>query len=209
MDNLIVKGIDIGVVGCSTCQLVVRINDHAEFCPRCNTRLYFRKFNSLNRTWALLISALIMYIPANIQPVMRTASLGTDSADTILSGVIYFLHHGDWPLALIIFTASVLIPLLKIMSLAYLLISVHRRSIIRKKERTRIYRITELIGRWSMLDVFVVALMVALVQMGALATIIPGVGAMAFSSVVILTMLAAMAFEPRLIWDQQGTLADD
>jgi paraquat-inducible protein A len=209
LNNSMIKGVDVGLAGCSTCQLVVRLTSNNQYCPRCNTRLHFRKINSLNRTWAFLISALIMYVPANLEPVMRTSYLGSESADTILSGVVYFLHHGDWPLALIIFSASILIPLVKMMVLAYLLISVHRRSTIRKHERTRLYRLTELIGRWSMVDVFVVALMAALVQMGTLATIIPGVGAVAFSSVVILTMLAAMAFDPRLIWDQQGDLVDE
>jgi len=152
-------------------------------------------------TWALLISAIAMYLPANIFPVMAVTSLGNTQADTIMSGVIYFLSHGDWPLALIIFIASVLVPLLKMIALTYLLLSVQRKSPVRKLQRTKLYRITELVGRWSMVDIFVVALLVALVQIGNLATIEPGIGAIAFAAVVILTMLAALRFDARLIWD--------
>jgi len=157
--------------------------------------------NSINVTWALLISAIAMYLPANIFPVMVVTSLGNTQADTIMSGVIYFLKHGDWPLALIIFVASVLVPLLKMIALTYLLISVQRKSPARRQQRTKLYRVTELVGRWSMVDVFVVALLVALVQVGNLATIEPGIGAIAFATVVVLTMIAAMKFDSRLIWD--------
>jgi paraquat-inducible protein A len=176
--------------------------DHLH-CPRCGSPVHMRKPNSIGTTWALLIAAIIMYLPANLLPVMSTTWLGTTQADTIMSGVIYLLHH-DWPLAVIVFVASVLVPLLKIIALLYLLISVQRHSLLRKAQRTRLYRVTELVGRWSMVDVFVVALMAALVQVGALATIEPGGGALAFASVVILTMLAAMSFDARLIWDQHG-----
>lgn len=193
---------DMGLASCETCGLLLRLpaGGHSH-CPRCAALLHMRKPNSINRTWALLISAIAMYLPANIFPVMAVTSLGNTQADTIMSGVIYFLTHGDWPLALIIFVASVLVPLLKMVALTYLLISVQRKSAVRKKQRTSLYRITELVGRWSMVDIFVVALLVALVQVGALATIEPGIGAIAFASVVILTILAAMSFDPRLIWD--------
>ena len=204
MKKAFLQGKDIGLAACSVCHYVVRLKTNLQYCPRCHSHVCLRKMNSLNRTWAFLISALIMYIPANSQPVMVTSYLGSESADTILGGVVYFVHHGEWPLALIIFIASVLIPLFKMMSLVYLVVSVQRHSIVSKKQRTRLYRLTEVIGRWSMVDVFVVALMVALVQLGALASIIPGLGAAAFSAVVILTMFAAMAFDPRLIWDQKG-----
>lgn len=207
MSHAMQRGIDLGVTTCHTCGLTVQIphKGHAH-CPRCDSALHFRKPDSINRTWALLITAIILYIPANTEPVMRTQYFGTESKDTILSGVIYFLQHGDWPLALIIFVASVMVPLLKMLALVYLLVSVQRQSVIRKHERTRLYRVTEMIGRWSMVDVFVVALLAALVQMDALATILPGAGAVAFAAVVILTMLAAMSFDPRLIWDHQEKL---
>jgi paraquat-inducible protein A len=209
-----------GLVGCHLCGLVVRAKaGHGWYCPRCGSALHFRKPNSIGRSWALLITAMIMYIPANALPVMHTTSLGNTQGDTILSGIVYFLKHGDsgivyflkhgdWPLALIIFVASVMVPLLKMIALGYLLISVQRHSLIRHRQRTLLYRITELVGRWSMVDVFVVALMVALVHLGNLAEINPGFGALAFSAVVILTMVAAMSFDPRLIWDHQEQLKD-
>ena len=193
---------DAGLTGCHTCGLLQRVPvcGHAH-CPRCHSPVHLRTPDSINITWALLISAIAMYLPANIFPVMAVTSLGNTQADTIMSGVIYFLSHGDWPLALIIFIASVLVPLLKMIALTYLLLSVQRKSPVRKLQRTKLYRITELVGRWSMVDIFVVALLVALVQIGNLATIEPGIGAIAFAAVVILTMLAALRFDARLIWD--------
>jgi paraquat-inducible protein A len=197
------RAMDLGLTGCHACGLVLRSRSGAMRCPRCDCALHARKPDSIARTWALLITAVILYIPANLLPVMRTAYLGNEKADTIMSGVVYFLLHGDWPLALVIFVASVLVPLLKVMTLAYLLVSVQRRSRIRHRERTLLYRVTELVGRWSMVDVFVVAVLAALVQMGNLASIQPGLGASAFAGVVVLTMLAAQSFDPRLIWDHQ------
>lgn len=198
------RAVDLGLAGCHVCGLVVRsVGVGAQRCPRCRSALHLRKPASIVRTWALLVTGVLLYVPANLLPVMRTAYLGKENADTIMSGVVYFLLHGDWPLALVIFVASVLVPLLKMMALVYLLISVQRRSRIRHRERTVLYRVTELIGRWSMVDVFVVAVLAALVQMGNLATIYPGPGASAFAAVVVLTMLAAQSFDPRLIWDHQ------
>jgi paraquat-inducible protein A len=197
------RAIDLGLTACHACGLVLRSRPGAMRCPRCDCALHTRKPDSIARTWALLITAVILYIPANLLPVMRTAYLGNEKADTIMSGVVYFLLHGDWPLALVIFVASVLVPLLKVMALVYLLIGVQRRSRIRHRERTLLYRVTELVGRWSMVDVFVVAVLAALVQMGNLASIQPGLGASAFAGVVVLTMLAAQSFDPRLIWDHQ------
>jgi paraquat-inducible protein A len=194
----------MGLAACHVCGQVARYGaSSSQTCPRCGSTLHLRKTNSIARTWALLLTAILMYIPANVLPVMKTSTFGSTSADTIMSGVVYFLTHGDWPLALIIFTASVLVPLLKMLALIYLLVSIQRRSTLRSRERTRLYRVTELIGRWSMVDVFVVALLAALVQLGAIITIEPDLGAIAFASVVVLTMLAAMAFDPRLIWDSQ------
>ena len=199
------RAIDRSLASCHTCGLLLQLTPgkHAS-CPRCGDAVHLRKTNSIRNTWALLLAAIAMYLPANVLPIMTVVSLGNTQSDTIMSGVIYFLKHGDWPLALVIFTASVLVPLLKMIALIYLLLSVQRKSPLRKNQRTRLYRITELVGRWSMVDVFVVALMAALVQVGELATIQPAMGAVAFASVVILTMLAAMAFDPRLIWDYHG-----
>jgi paraquat-inducible protein A len=199
------RAIDRSLASCHTCGLLLQLppGRHGR-CPRCGDAVHLRKSNSIRNTWALLLAAVAMYLPANVLPIMTVTSLGNTQSDTIMSGVIYFLKHGDWPLALIIFVASVLVPLLKMIALTYLLLSVQRRSPLRRNQRTRVYRVTELVGRWSMVDVFVVALMAALVQVGELATIEPAAGAVAFASVVILTMLAAMAFDPRLIWDQHG-----
>lgn len=195
---------DLGMASCHTCGLLLKLPEHGHaHCPRCGSPVHLRKPNSLQLTWALLISAIVAYLPANLYPVMTVVSLGQGQSDTILSGVIYLLLHGDWPLALIVFIASVLVPLLKMVVLLYLLVSVQRDSHLRQAQRTRLYRLVELVGRWSMVDIFVVALLAALVQVGALATIEPGVGAIAFTSVVILTMVAAMSFDPRLIWDHQ------
>ena len=161
-----------------------------------------RKPQSLERTWAFLIAAALCYLPANLLPIMRVTSLGRAQADTILSGVAYLLLHGMWPLALVVFVASVFVPLLKIVILFGLLVSVHRSSRWRPVDRTRLYRITETIGRWSMVDVFVVTILVALVRLGNLATVEAQTGAVFFGAVVVLTMLAAESFDSRLIWDR-------
>ena len=200
----IIRAKDVGMAGCHTCGQVVRLMDRSEaVCPRCDSDVHYRKHDSITRTWALLISAFIMYIPANTEPIMYTTSLGQQGSDTILSGVIYFLSHGDWPLALVIFTASVFVPMAKMIAIAYILIKVQRGSTRRQIENTRLYMLAELMGKWSMVDVFVVALLAALVQLGALTTIEPGPAGMAFALMVILTMFAAMAFDPKLIWDQK------
>jgi len=138
MSNNILRAKNHGLAGCHTCGKVVKLlNKTQAACPRCGCDVHYRKHDSINRTWALLISAFIMYIPANTEPMMRTVSLGQESADTILSGVIYFLSHGDWPIALVIFSASVLIPLLKMIAIAYILNMVQRGARQRKRENTR------------------------------------------------------------------------
>ncbi|MFQ5645139.1 MAG: paraquat-inducible protein A [Thiogranum sp.] len=196
---------DAGLASCQTCGLLLHLPAAGHtHCPRCSAPMHMRKPNSISQTWALLIAAIIAYLPANLYPVMTVVSFGKSQSDTIMSGVIYLLLHGDWPLALIVFVASVLVPLLKMLALLYLLLTVQKKSHRRKQQRTRLYRIVELVGRWSMVDIFVVALLAALVNVGAVATIEPGAGAIAFSAVVILTMFAAMNFDPRLIWDYQG-----
>jgi paraquat-inducible protein A len=193
----------LGVAGCHTCGQVVQMRRHAQVeCPRCGAEVHYRKHDSINRAWAFLIAAFIMYIPANTEPMMRTTSLGNTSSDTILEGVIYFLTHGDWPLAVVIFAASVMLPLLKMIAIAYILILTQRASSQRKIERSKLYRLAEILGKWSMLDIFVVGLMAGLVQLGTLTTIAPGPACIAFAGVVILTMFAEMAFDPKLIWDR-------
>lgn len=190
--------------GCHSCGHVVPQADahrHGSACPRCAASLHHRKPNSLTRAWALLFAAMIFYIPANIYPIMTVISFGTGAPDTIMSGVIHLVEFGQWPIALLVFFASVFVPMLKILILILLLASVQFRSSWRPRERTVAYRITELIGRWSMIDIFMISILVALVKLDAIATIEAGPGAVAFGAVVILTMLSAMAFDPRLIWD--------
>jgi paraquat-inducible protein A len=165
--------------------------------------LHQRKPNSIARTWALVLAALIFYIPANVLPITMTTSMGKVQADTIMSGVIYFMKTGSWGIALVIFIASIFVPLLKLLILSYLLISVQRKSNWRPRDRTRLYRITEVIGRWSMLDIFVITILVALVKLGALAAIEAGPAAIFFAAVVVITIFAAMSFDPRLIWDER------
>ncbi|HFD80734.1 MAG TPA: paraquat-inducible membrane protein A [Gammaproteobacteria bacterium] len=196
---------NLGLASCHTCGLLQRlpVGGHGH-CPRCGSSVHLRKPNSITTTWALLLTAMIAYLPANLYPVMSVVSFGKRQSDTIISGVIYLFVHGDWPLALIVFVASVLVPLLKMLALLYLLLTVQSRSPLRKQQRTRLYRIVELVGRWSMVDIFVVALLAALVNVGTIATIEPGTGAIAFTAVVILTMFAAASFDPRLIWDHNG-----
>lgn len=190
------------LTGCHTCGLVCRMGSGHHFvCPRCGSELHYRKPQSIDRSTALVIAAFLFYLPANLLPITHTAALGKVQSDTIMSGVIYFISHGDWPLALVIFVASVAVPLLKLLILSYLLWTVRHRSRARPMDRTKLYRITEAVGRWSMVDVFVVTVLVALVQLGFLANIEAGPGAVYFSMVVIITMFAAMAFDPRLIWD--------
>jgi paraquat-inducible protein A len=202
-------------VSCDVCELVVRPSEAMRDgnrlrCPRCTDVLHRRKPQSLQRTWALLFAAIVCYIPANVLPIMSVTSLGSSQSDTIFSGVWFMLDHGMWPLALVIFTASIFVPLLKLVILLSLLVSVQRRSNWRPRERTRLYRVVETIGRWSMVDVYVVTILVALVRLGNIASVQAELGAVFFCAVVVLTMLAAMSFDPRLIWDamEQGHVGD-
>ena len=192
-----------GLCSCHVCRLVSRrprVSTPAH-CPRCGAALHFRKSRSLERCWALVISAYILYIPANTLIMMETGSLITYRKDTIVSGVVHLWKTGSWMIATIVFIASVAIPLLKLFSLTLLLISVQRRSTWHPRERTGLYRLLEGVGRWSMLDIYVVTLLAALVQMGSMATVKAGPAAIAFGAVVVLTMFATMQFDPRLIWD--------
>jgi len=206
------KTAKIVLAGCHGCAQTVRMpggDAHVELhCPRCGSLVHRRKTNSLARTTALVVAAAILYIPANLLPIMTVTSLGKAQSDTIMSGVIYLLHHGMWPLALVVFVASVAVPLAKLVALTLLLISVRSGSSWRPADRTRLYRITELVGRWSMVDIYVVTILVALVSLGNLASIEAGLGAVFFGGVVVVTIIAAESFDPRLIWDRAG-LNDD
>jgi len=192
-----------GYFSCHTCGLLSKgsASDSIFHCPRCSTELHFRKPDSVARSWALLIAAYIMYIPANLLPMMETTSLFGSQDDTIMSGVIYLWHSGSWDLALIVFIASIMVPFMKLIAMTLLLITVQRRSVWQPLQRTKLYRIVEFVGRWSMLDIYVVTILAALVHIGSLATIKAGPAALAFGAVVVLTMFSAMEFDPRLIWD--------
>ncbi|WP_089792666.1 paraquat-inducible protein A [Halomonas korlensis] len=191
-----------GLAGCATCGLVNRLDERAHGqCRRCGDRLHPRLPHSLQRTWALLATAALLYVPANLYPIMTTTSLGQSTPSTIIGGVVELIQMGSWPIAVVIFVASVIVPVGKLVALAWLCLVVKRSNELNAITRTRLYRLTEFIGRWSMVDVFVVAILVALIRAGALMSITPGPAALAFGGVVITTMLAAMTFDPRLIWD--------
>lgn len=189
------------LAACEVCGHLAPLADHAA-CPRCQAPLHLRKPDSLARSWALMLAAYVLYLPANLLPIMETRSPFGTQRDTIMSGVVVLWDTGSWVLALVVFCASIVLPMLKLFSLTYLLLSVHFHSRHHTRQRARLYRLLELIGRWSMLDIYVVTLLVALVQVQALAIIAPGPGAVAFGAVVVLSMLATMAFDPRLIWDR-------
>lgn len=190
------------MLACHDCGLVAADRGrHGQRCQRCGCKLHRRKPDSIMRTWAYLIAAAILYIPANLLPVLNTDSLYGNKDDTIISGVVYFWDTGAPELAVIIFVASIVVPMLKLAALSLLAWTAQRRSHWRPMQRTVLYRMVEFIGRWSMLDIFVITVSVALVRFDAMAMMTPRPGALAFCSVVVLTMFAALEFDPRLIWD--------
>lgn len=194
-----------GFVQCHDCRKLVKASPDPGFlqhCPRCGAGLHSRKPESLNRTWALVIASTILFVPANLLPIMTVKQFGSGESSTIISGVIHLLHAGMAPLAFVVFVASILVPSLKIVGLIILLLSVQYKSRISSQQRTLMYRVIEFVGRWSMLDIFVVTILVALVDIGNIASVDAGPGATAFAAVVVLTMLAAICFDSRLIWDQ-------
>ncbi len=178
------------------------------YCPRCGNELAFRRHEAMERTWALIIAAAICYVPANLLPVMTSITAMGAQADTIIGGVILLYRTGSWHLALIVLIASVIIPLTKLFALAYLLITVQRCSAKSNRERAQLYRLVEFIGRWSMLDVFVIAFVVALVQLKPLMAAQPRYGILFFAAVVILTIFASQSFDPRLIWDSANKMEE-
>ena len=197
-----------GLMSCHVCGQLARVPAAGPTatqgmlrCPRCNAPMRLRKPASLSATWALVLASIILFVPANLLPVMTTTSLLGTQQDTIMSGVIFLWQSGSWPLAAVVFFASVMVPLLKIIALVHLTLSAQRRSMLNPLARTRLYRMVEFVGRWSMLDIYVITMLVALVDFRGLATIDAGPGPIAFGAVVVLTMFAAMSFDPRLIWD--------
>ena len=185
--------------GCHECTDIAAVNK--KYCDACGSHLHSRVNNSVQTTWALLVTSVLLYIPANMLPIMHTNFLGVETANTILGGIIVLWHHGSYPIALIIFIASVLVPIGKILALIWLCYSVQTGSEESYIQKTQLYRVTEMVGRWSMVDVFVVAILVALIQLGKIMSIYPGWGAVAFASMVIVTVMAAISFDPRLIWN--------
>ncbi len=189
-----------GLAGCHTCGKTSPVA--LGVCPRCGSHLHLRKPDSIQRTVALMLAAAALYVPANLLPVMTIVELGVVDEATIISGMISFWKTGAYPIALVIFTASILIPFLKIVALTWLCLAASGKLRPSPSMLGKIYWFTELLGRWSMVDIFVVGILVALVQLGNYMTITPGPGALAFAGVVVLTMFAAMSFDPRLLWDR-------
>jgi paraquat-inducible protein A len=194
---------ELGLVACPACHLVCRpAPGSAESgCPRCHAQLHPRKPDSIARTWALLLAGYALYVPANILPVTETRSLFESQIDTILSGVAYLWSSGSWFLAMVVFAASIMVPLAKLVSLTVLAISVQRRWAWRPLQRSRVYRLIDFIGRWSMLDIYVITLLVGLVQIQTFANIKAGPGVLAFGALVVVTLFATLSFDSRLIWD--------
>lgn len=194
------RGLELGLAGCHVCGKVSPIGEAR--CPRCGSHLHLRKPDSIARTMALVIAAAIMYVPANLLPILTTRELGISTESTIIAGMVQFWSTGAYPIAIVIFTASIMIPMLKILALLWLCAAA--KGLVPHSARIlgKVYWITELLGRWSMVDIFVVAILVAMVQLGNYMVITPGPGALAFAGVVLLTMFAAMSFDPKLLWDQ-------
>jgi paraquat-inducible protein A len=193
------------LLNCHVCGLLLndpKLSTRVQ-CTRCASILHSRKPNSLHRSSALLLAAAIFYIPANLLPILHTTSVGYTGSDTIFSGIVALWSGSSWPLAILVFIASILVPSLKFIVLGLLIGSTYRRSDWALHDRTILYRLVEFIGRWSMLDIFVVSLMATLVQLRGIATIHAGAGALAFAAVVVLMMYSAQAFDPRLMWDQE------
>ena len=189
------------ILNCHTCGYLHIETNHHQNCARCSSPLHHRKHNSIESTWALLFSAAILLIPANIYPVMTVIRFGQGEPNTILSGILHLIESGMWGLAMIVFVASIVVPIMKLIILSFLLISVQNKSNWRPRDRTLLYRITEVVGAWSMVDIFLVGLLSAIVSLGTLSTIRPGIGVIFFAAVVVITMFAAQKFDPRLIWD--------
>lgn len=195
-------GRSLGLLVCTRCRATVRgIGEQQSLCPRCEAPLFARRPHSLSTTAALVITAAVLYIPANLLPVMRTHEILSDEDDTILSGVISLAHQGSWPIALLVFFASIVVPLLKLVALGDILFAIWRGRVRNPRQRSRLFRLVEFVGRWSMLDVFALSLLASLVQIQSLAIVQVRPGVFAFAAVVVLTMLAAQSFDERLLWD--------
>lgn len=199
------KAADRGLAGCHTCGKVSPVT--LGKCPRCGSHLHLRKPASIQNTLALMAAAAALYIPSHLLPVMTVTELGVVTHHTIIIGMVTFWKSGAYPIAIVIFTASILIPMLKILALGWLCAAATGRVHPSPATLGKVYWFTELLGRWSMVDIFVVGILVSIVQLGNYMTIVPGPGALAFAGVVMLTMFAAMSFEPRMLWDRLDELS--
>jgi paraquat-inducible protein A len=199
-DNLMKSAKSSGLISCEFC---MKLNQNTmTSCRCCGAKLHSRINQSINRCWAFTVSAMVLLIPANILPIMTVNSFGYGEPDTIISGIISLFQHGLYPIGVVVFLASIMVPILKIIGLVLLLLSLEGKINMGRRERTRIFRWVEFFGKWSMLDVFVVSFLVALVSIGEIANVYAGLGVTAFCATVILTIFAANSFDSRLIWDQ-------
>lgn len=196
---------EAGLVGCRTCGLVS--DRGTSRCRRCGSKLASRPAYGLQPVWAWLAAGILLYIPANLWPMLITRTLGSEEASTILGGVFELIHHGSYGIAAIVFIASIAIPIAKFAAIVLLAIAAKWETGLPAHLLVHVYEVVELIGRWSMIDVFVVAVLAALVQLGFIASLAPGPAAGCFALSVAFTMLAARAFDPRLIWDRIGRMA--
>ncbi len=196
------------IAACRTCGQLQRIEElrpgTAAECCRCGSIVAERKADSLRRTAAFSLAALIFYVPANIYPILRMDYYGAYSESTVWDGCVRLFQNGQWVVAAIVFMASILIPLFKLLGLFFLVATTHAGSARRRRQRTLTYRVIEVIGPWAMLDVFLLAILVALVRLEKLATVLPGPGLLAFTAVVVMTILASASFDPALIWENPG-----
>lgn len=194
------------IIACKTCGLVQRMEEldpgTVAECGRCGSIIGRHRVNSLGRTAAFTLAALVFYVPANIYPILRMEFYGAYSESTVWDGVVKLFQDGQWLVAMIVFLASILIPLFKLLGLFFLVVTAKLKSGRRQEERTRVYKIIEVIGPWAMLDVFLLAVLVALVKLEQLATVLPGPGLLAFTAVVALTILASASFDPKVIWEE-------
>jgi paraquat-inducible protein A len=198
-----------GAIGCESCDLVSIPKPGHAHCPRCGSALHGRKPNSMMRTWALVLAAAILYVPANLYPVLTVMQLGAGAPSTILGGVQELISSRMYPLAALVFFASIAVPMLKLVGLTVMLVSTQTGRVGWLRDRTRLYHFVRWIGRWSMIDIFMESLLGALVRFGSVITIEPGIGAVAFCAVVLLTMFAAETFDPRLMWDAAASRPSD
>ena len=206
ISNSPLTAMQVGLMHCHICEKLVDSksvkNKHKVVCPRCGAAMHLRLPKSISRTWAFLIASIIMYIPANMLPIMTVQSMGKGEPHTIVGGIIVLIDSDMLPIAFVVFVASLMVPLLKMVGIAFLLISVQYRWQVTPHHRTKMFRIIEFVGRWSMLDIFMISILVAMVNLGGLAKVYADAGATAFAAVVVLTMFAAISFDSRLIWDK-------